>query len=438
MAAADLRTRNDGKSVELMQKARRYSPGGVHSHIRSYLTADIVLERAEGAYLWDVDGNRYIDYNAAFAATILGHCHAAVDEAVIKGIRRLDLTGLGSNESEIALAEKVVEHVPSADLAAICNTGSEATYHAIRLSRAVTNRTKIIKFEGHYHGWHDYLLMNVATTKEMLGQKTLLSAGMLPRTVDETTVLPFNDVAAVEKSLRTKDYAAVIVEPIAHNMGCVMPTEAFIDTLRTTCDETGTILIFDEIITGFRHSLGGYQEILGVLPDLTTLGKAVSNGYPCAVVCGKRELMMELTTGGGSVYFSGTHNAHPAGTVAATATISELEDGRVYDHLFELGDYIQRGLEDISSRLGIPMYVAGYGSIFVPYFMDPELGPPQRYSDLLETDLETDQAFRTAMVERGIVFYPRPTRRICLTAAHTREDVDETLQIAEDVLRDLQ
>ena len=425
-----------GKSQARMEEARRYSPGGVHSSIRKELPFPMVFERAEGAYVWDIDGNRYIDYNAAFAAAILGYAHPRVDKEVFESAHKLNLVGLGSNEYEIALAKKIVEHVPSAEMVGICNTGSEATHHCIRLSRAVTGRLKIIKFQGCYHGWHDYVLMNVMSSREKIGQKDPLSAGMFPAAIEATTVLDYNDLDAVERELLTKEYACVIIEPIAHNMGSVMMTDEFAHGLRQLCDQTGTILIFDEIITGFRHGLGGYQAICGITPDITPMGKALSNGYPCAAVGGKKELMMNFTTAGGTVYFSGTHNAHPVGIVAGTATIAELEDGAVYEHLYALGDTMRQGFRDIAARLGIPMLVAGYGSIFVPYFMDPELGEPQNYTDLLRTDMETDMAFRTAMVERGIMFYPRPFRRNCLMAAHTREDVDYTLQVAEDVLRE--
>lgn len=425
-------------SRALAEEACRYSPGGLHSHIRRELPFKIAFNRAKGAYIWDLEGNRYIDYNAAFAATILGYKNPAVDKKVTEAVCDLDLIGLGTAEHEIALARKVVEHVPSADMAAICNTGSEATHHCIRLARAATGRMKIIKYQGCYHGWYDYVLMNVVGPAETIGTKNPHSAGMLPGAIEHTTVLEYNDLAATEAALRTKEYAAVIVEPIGHNMGSVMMTNEFAHGLRRICDETGTILIFDEVITGFRHGLGGYQKIIGILPDLTPLSKAIANGYPVAVMAGKRELMMQLTIGGGRVYFSGTHNAHPVGAVAAAATISELEDGKVYEHLYALGDYIRDGFREISARVGIPLCVCGYGSIFVPYFRDPELGPPVCYSDVIRCDVERDRAFRLQMIEHGIVFYPLPGRRNCLMAAHTQQDVDYTLDVAEHVLRSLQ
>ena len=215
----------------------------------------------------------------------------------------------------------------------------------------------------------------------------------------------------------------------------MLPTQAFAEGLRKICDETGTVLVFDEVITGFRHGLGGYQKTLGVTPNLTTLAKAIANGFPCAAIAGKREIMMHFATGGGPVFFAGTYNGHPVGTAAAAATIDELEDGTVYQHIFALGDYVRDGLAEIATRLGIPMFVAGYGSVFVPYFMDPDLGAPQNYTDLLRNDGEMDAAFRLAMVERGLFMCPIAMKRNHISAAHTQADMDHTLEQAEAVLR---
>lgn len=428
--------RNHSRSAAKMAEARRYTPGGINTSIRK-IPVDIVFERAEGAYLWDVDGNRYLDYHAAFGPIILGHAHPKVNQAVIDAIQTLDLVGTGTSDYEITVARKIVEHVPSAEMAQLCNTGSEATHHAVRLARAYTDRNKLVKFQGTYHGWHDYLLMNIISPPEKIGHKDPASAGMLPAAIENTTVLDFNDLAAVEETLRTEEYAAVVLEPIPHNIGCVLPTDEFAQGLRRICDETGTVLVFDEVITGFRHGLGGYQEKLGVTPDLTALAKAIANGYPCAAIAGKREIMMQFATGGGPVFFAGTYNGHPVGTAAAAATIAELEDGQVYEHIFALGDYVRDGLTEIASRLGVPMYVAGYGSVFVPYFMDPDLGPPQNYTDLLKNDNEKDQAFRLAMVEQGFFMCPIAMKRNHISAAHNKEDMDQTLQAAEDVLRSM-
>lgn len=423
-------------SIDLMDESSKYTPGGVHSSLRK-ISIDMVFKRAHGPYIWDVDDNRYLDYNAAFAAILLGHTHEVIDRAVAEAVSQLDCTSLGTTEDEIAVSKKIVEHVPSAELALICNSGSEATYHALRLSRAYTTRMKILKFQGCYHGWHDYVLMNVHSPADKLGKKDPVSAGMLPEAVEYTTVLEINDLEALAKALRTCEFAAVILEPVLHNVGCLIPTIEFLQGMRDLCTETGTVLIFDEVITGFRHGLGGYQARIGITPDLTTLGKAMANGYPCAAIAGNRELMTLFATSGGPVYFAGTHNAHPVTTAATKATIAELEKGEAYEHMFAMGKYFRTELTAIAQRLGIPMIVTGYGSIVAPLFMDPELGLPKNYRELLCSETDIDQNFRLGLIERGVFVYPRARRRITLTAAHTKEDIDFTLQAAEDVLREL-
>ena len=275
-------------NASLFERATAVTPGGVNSGTRG-LKDPIVWERAEGAYMFDADGKRYLDYHAAFGPIILGHNHPAVNEAVARAMTQVDLTGVGTTELEIRLAEKVVQHVPSAEMALIFGSGTEATYLAQRLARAVTGRMKLVKFQGCFHGWHDYLLMNIISAPEKIGQKDPASAGMLPEAIDNTIVLPFNDSEALESAIKAQgdDIAAIILEPIPHNIGCVLPRPEFVQTLRSLCDKHGIVLIFDEVITGFRHGLGGYQETLGILPDLTTMAKAIANGYPCAVLAGR-------------------------------------------------------------------------------------------------------------------------------------------------------
>jgi glutamate-1-semialdehyde 2,1-aminomutase len=226
-------------------------------------------------------------------------------------------------------------------------------------------------------------------------------------------------------------------QSFSHNIGCVLPTPEFVKDLRELTEQTNTILVFDEVVTGFRHGLGGYQSVVKIKPDLTTLGKAIANGYPCAVIAGRRDLMMQFATAGGPVYFAGTHNGHTVGTAAAIATIKKLEDGRVYQHLFSLGKYLQEELTKVAEKVGVPMYVANFGSIFTPYFIDPSFGPPKSFKELLKSDMDMDIAFREGLLERGIFSIPRPMRRICLVAAHTKQDIDYTLNIAEDVLRQI-
>jgi len=422
-------------NATLFERAAAVTPGGVNSGTRG-LHAPIVWTQANGANLYDADGRRYLDYHAAFGPIILGHNHPAVNQAVAQAMTQVDLTGVGTTELEIRLAEKVIEHVPSAEMALIFGSGTEATYLAQRLARAVTRRKKLVKFQGCFHGWHDYLLMNIISAPDKIGRKDPASAGMLPEAIENTIVLPFNDSEALEHTVKTQgdDIAAIILEPIPHNIGCVMPTMEFVETLRRLCDQHGIILIFDEVITGFRHGLGGYQAELSILPDLTTMAKAIANGYPCAVLAGRRELMMRFSSAGGDVFVGGTYNGHPVATSAALATIAELEDGTVHERIFRLGDKARRGLQDIADRLDIDMTVAGHGSVFVPYFMS---GAISRYADLLRNNTAADITFRGEMVKRGIFMLPLAMKRNHISAAHTDADIDRTLNVAEDVLKQM-
>ncbi|MCY3977516.1 MAG: aspartate aminotransferase family protein [Chloroflexi bacterium] len=422
-------------NASLFARATAVTPGGVNSGTRG-LEAPIVWARADGAYLYDADGRRYLDYHAAFGPIILGHNHPAVNDAVAQAMTQVDLTGVGTTELEILLAEKVVERVPSAEMALIFGSGTEATYLAQRLARAVTGRRKLVKFQGCFHGWHDYLLMNIISAPDKIGQKDPASAGMLPEAIENTIVLPFNDSEALEHTVKTQgdEIAAIILEPIPHNIGCVMPRLGFVQSLRSLCDQHGIILIFDEVITGFRHGLGGYQAELKILPDLTTMAKAIANGYPCAVLAGRKELMTRFSSAGGDVFVGGTYNGHPVATAAALATIAELEDGTVHQRIFRLGDKARRGMQEIADRLDIDMTVTGYGSVFVPYFMSGEI---TRYADLLRNNTEADIMFRGEMVKRGIFMLPLAMKRNHISGAHTDADIDHTLNVTEDVLKEM-
>jgi len=420
------------KSSALFDFAKAYIPGGVNTSLRSF-GMPLTFTRAKGSKIWDADGNEYIDYHGAFGPTVLGHCHPKVDARVIETLQNLDLIGAGTTEQEAKLAEKICQHVPSAEKALFCNSGSEATYSAVRLARAVTGRTELIKFQGCYHGWHDCLLMNVISDASKVGQKDPLSAGMLREAIDYTHVLTFNRLDEVERKVREREgkIAAIILEPIPHNIGCVLPKQEFLEGLREITTRFGIVLIFDEIVTGFRHSLGGYQKICGVTPDLTTLGKAIANGYPISCICGREDLMNRFNTAGGDVFFAGTFNAHPLSTVAALATIEELESGSVYEHTFALGDRARRGFQEICDSLGLKAYTTGFGSVFVTYFMDP---PVESYTDLLRNDAETFATFRRKMVERGIFMIPINLKRLVISASHSRQDMEKTLEIARHVL----
>ncbi|MFN8484598.1 MAG: glutamate-1-semialdehyde 2,1-aminomutase [Anaerolineae bacterium] len=423
------------RSADITDLARQHIPGGVNSTIRA-IEPPMVITRASGAILYDADGQRTIDYHAAFGPVVLGHCHPAVTRAVAETAATLDLIGIGATEPEARLAEAVCRHVPSAERVAFCNSGTEATLSAIRLARGVTGRQKLIKFQGCYHGHHDAVLMNVATPAERFGERDVLSAGLSQAVVENTIVLPYNDLDAVEAAVAAEGdaIAAIIVEPIAHNVGCILPAPGFLEGLREITRRRGIVLIFDEVITGFRHALGGYQAICGVTPDLTTLAKAMANGYPIAAVAGRADLLDHYTTAGGDVYFAGTYNGHPVSAAAALATIAALADGSAHARMAALGEGLRQGLADIIARVGLRATVAGYASIWVVYFMD---GPIETYADLLRNDTARFIEFRRETTRRGAFQLPLNLKRNHISAAHTEAHIAETLQIAEDVLREM-
>jgi glutamate-1-semialdehyde 2,1-aminomutase len=419
---------------ELVERANRVIPGGVNSSNRR-LAWPLAVVAAQGAYFTAADGTQFLDYHAAFGPLVLGHNHPAINAAVRQIGERLDIVGVGVTDIEVELAEKLCQLIPAAERVLLTNSGSEATYAALRLARAVTGRNTIVKFQGTYHGWHDSVLMNVISPPDKIGHKDPLSLGMLPAAIDHTLVLPFNDCEALRDTVeRHSDaLAAIIVEMIPHNIGCVLPRPEFLHALREICTSHGIVLIFDEVITGFRHGLGGYQAISGVTPDLATFAKAMANGYPIAALVGRAALMDRFGPGGG-VAFAGTYNGHPVGVAAALATIRELESGAVYDHCFALAQRVADGIQALADARGIPMTVARFGSVFVPYFLH---GPVESYSDLLRNDTVRDLAFRQGMCERGIFMLPVALKRSHVSAAHSTADIDRTLEAADTVLRSL-
>ena len=420
-------------SAALLDRAAASIPGGVNT-CRRRSEPRLCFRRGRGAYLEDLDGRRYIDYHAAYGAVFLGHSHPVVTERVAAAIADTVLFGVGVTEAEVRLAEKIVEHVPSIEQVVVCNSGSEATYHAIRLARGVTGREKIIKFQGCYNGFHDYVLRNVLSPAALVGERDPQSKGMLDAAIDATLVCRFNDLEDVRATLaqHAGEVAAVILEPVAHNAPGLLPVDGFLEGLRAACDEHGSVLIFDEVITGFRHGLGGYQEIAGVRPDLTTLGKAFANGFPLAAVGGRRELMERYTTNpDGDVHYGGTYNGNAAAVEAGLATIELLEDGAVHEHVFRLGARMRAGLEAIGRRAGVPVTVGGFGSLFVLCFME---GPLVSYDDVLRNDTDLFVRYRRELVRRGIFEMPESLGRSHIGAAHTDDDIDRSLVVAEDSL----
>jgi glutamate-1-semialdehyde 2,1-aminomutase len=398
------------------------------------LNPPLTWVRAAGARLWDADGREYLDYHLAFGPQILGHNHPAVDARVKETIDRIDCIGVGTTDLEVLVAEKLVQHIPSAEAVLFCNSGSEATMHALRLARGVTGRPRIIKFQGCYHGGYDSLLMNVISPAGRLGSKDPGSAGLLPQAIEDTVVLPFNDLAAVEEAFdaHPEQIAAVITEPIPHNIGAVLPLPGFLEGLRALTSRHGAALIFDEVITGFRHALGGFQAICGVTPDLTTMAKALGNGFPIAAVGGRAELMDRFnTTDGGDVWFAGTCNGNTPGVAAALAGIDFLERNEAHAHLFRLGDRMRAGLREVAARAGVPATVTGYGSVFSLLFMD---GPANTFADLRRNDAGLMVAYRRELASRGVFEIPENLGRSHLMHSHTDADVDHALEAAERAL----
>lgn len=422
------------RSSEILEEAQRYIPGGVSSANRR-VEPNLTFTRAAGAYICDANGRRYIDYHAAFGPAILGHCHPDVNRRVSETIDHVGLFGVGAGEMEARLAAKIVEHVPSAEKVLFCNSGSEATYSALRVARAATGRRKLIKFQGCYHGWHDAVLMNVISPAAAVGRRDPLSAGMTPEVVEDTLVLRFNDVEELTRVIEDQgdEIAAVILEPIPHNIGAVMPHDAFLRSLRDLTSAHGIVLVFDEVVTGFRHTLGGYQAVCGITPDLTTMGKAIANGFPLAALCGRADLL-DRCGPDGDVFFAGTFNAHPVGVAASLATIEILEQPDSYPHLFGLGDRMRAGMTGLTDRYGFEAVASGFGSVFVTFFMS---GPIDSYDDLLRNDVSMFVRFRREMIERGVYMLPVNLKRNHVSLAHTDADIDTTLEAAEDVLKQL-
>jgi glutamate-1-semialdehyde 2,1-aminomutase len=418
--------------TSLADRAAAAIPGGVNSGQRSVPGLEgLVVAATNGATFTDAGGRVYTDYHAAFGPPILGHNDPEVDRAVAETARSLDLMGVGVTAPEIELAELLIECVPSIERVLLTATGSEATFHAVRLARAVTGRRYLIKFQGCYHGWHDAVAMNVLSDAGMIGRKDPLSAGILPEVVDATLVLPFNDLdacrAAVEQ--HAGNVAAVILEPIPHNIGAVLPRDEFLHGLRDLCTRNGIVLIFDEVVTGFRHAMGGYQEIAGVTPDLTTLGKAMANGYPISALGGRADMMDQFSSRPGApAFFAGTFNGHPAMAVAALTTIRKLRRGRVHEHIFALGERARVELADLYRRLGVPAVVSGFGSIFVSYFLD---GTVESYDDLLRNDRDLFTGYRRELLSEGIFEIPLNLKRSHFSYAHTHADVDALVSATE-------
>ena len=421
-------------SRRLAEEAERIIPGGVNSATRN-IGAPWAWKSARGATITDLDGGSYTDYHAAFGAILLGHCDERVNDAVTRAIADIDLLGVGTTELEVEAAQLIVAAVPSAEMVITTMSGSEATFQAVRLARGTTGRPYILKFQGCFHGSYDALARNVISTPERAWKRDPNSSGILDDAVDHTLIAEFNDLASVEElfARHPEQIAAVILEPVPHNVGALLPEQSFLEGLRELTRQHGTVLIFDEVITGFRHALGGYQELCGITPDLTTFGKAMGNGFPVSGLAGSTEMMTNFTPSGGTVMLAGTFNGNASSMAAAIATINVLQDPDVdfYGHVYRLGDRMRTGLQSIADDHDIAAHITGLGSVFIPYFLDGEV---RGYRDLLRNNDEAYATFHRRMIDKGSFMYPMALKRNHISLAHTEEHIDTTLTQAEEVL----
>ncbi|MGA9400112.1 aspartate aminotransferase family protein [Haladaptatus sp.] len=433
-------TNETTESERIVERAREVIPGGAQTGLRAqaYDTGEVAFERSKGATLTTVDGNEYTDYHLGFGPIILGHGHEAVDEAARNAIDDGVLYGTGTAPLEVEVAERLVDLLPSVEQVNFCNSGSEATYHAIRLARAYTGNDKILKFEGCYHGWHDYVDVSVYPPEDGLGEGRPESEGMLPAAVENTLVAPFNDEEAVEAVFREHgdDLAAVILEPVPHSVGCLLPRQEFLETVRDVTADADVPLIFDEVITGFRHSPHGAQGEFGVTPDLTCVAKALGNGYPVAAVGGHEDLLSQAGGDNKSgVVISGTYSGNLPGLAAARETIDTIVAEDVQGHVSDLGDEYRAGLRDLLADHGIDGRVVGHRSIFSVQF--GVTGEPENYEDILGLDEERFHEFAAGMRNRGHFFTPNPYKRHHLSFAHDEENLAAYLDAADDVFGNL-
>lgn len=413
------------RSIELFERARHVVAGGVNSNVRAAShPVPLFYRQGRGARLFDADGNEYIDYCLGQGPLLLGHSHPRVLGAVRQQLERGQLYA-GQHELEILVAESLQRHIPCAGLIRFSNSGSEAVHIALRVARAFTGKKKIIKFEGHYHGWFDNILVSVSPERLDL-RPARESRGQTESVLDEVIVLPWNDVSRLGETLAASadEIAAIIMEPIMCNTGCILPEPGYLETVRELCTRYGIVLIFDEIITGFRLGLGGAQAFFGVVPDLAVFGKALGSGFPISCLAGKRELMEGIANL--SVVHAGTYNANPVSLAAAWATLEELEQNgeRHYRNLFALGQRLMRGIAEIAERKGRSVTIQGLGPMFhVAFTSRPRIRDARDYRDV---DAAGYAAFAYRLQERGVRVIPRGIWY--LSTAHTEEDIARTLE----------
>ena len=416
------------KNQALFERAKKVIPGGVNSPVRSFSSVGGVpyfVRNAEGPYVWDEEGHRYIDYVQSYGPMILGHSHPAVIEAINKAASCGTSYG-APTEKEIILAETIIERVKGIESIRFVNSGTEATMTALRLARGVTNRSKIIKFSGCYHGHSDTLL--AAAGSGVATQGISGSEGVTESAVFDTVVVPFNKVPEIDQSI-----AAVIVEPVAANMGLVEPGSGFLQELRKACDSSGALLIFDEVITGFRLSSGGASSWYGVIPDIWCFGKIIGGGLPVGAFAARQELMSHLAPIGG-VYQAGTLSGNPLAMAAGQATL-ELLGKAEYEYLESIANRLVQGLKEAISKSNLELSTPKVGPLVGIFFSDKKPSNFEEVKPIAENGIYPD--FFHGMLKRGVALAPGPYEVLFPSLAHTEKLIDETIEIASDVVKEI-
>jgi len=420
------------KSQQLFEKALRLMPGGVNSPVRAFRAVGgepRFIASGKGSHLTDVDGKSYIDYVLSWGPLIVGHCHPEVMEALARVLETGTSFG-ACTAAEVELAERIVEAFPSIERVRLVNSGTEATLAAVRVARAATGREKILKFEGCYHGHGDGFLVKAGSGVATLG---LPDSPGVPRALAELTLtIPFNDAAALDEAFRAHRHqlAAVIVEPVVGNMGCVPPRPGFLEKLRALTAEQGTVLIFDEVMTGFRVAYGGAQQLYRIRPDLTTLGKIIGGGLPVGAYGGKAALM-DLVAPAGPVYQAGTLSGNPLAVAAGLKTLEILRRPGLYDRLDRLAGKLVVGLTNEAANAGVPLTVNCVGSMLTPFFTS---GPVVDYAGARKSNTQAYATFFRALLENGVYFPPSQFEAAFLSTVHSEGDVAATSQAAAAAL----
>ncbi|MFQ5901849.1 MAG: glutamate-1-semialdehyde 2,1-aminomutase [Thermodesulfobacteriota bacterium] len=419
------------ESIRLFEEAKRYIPGGVNSPVRAFKAVKGTppfITRASGSRIYDADGNEYIDYISSWGPMILGHVYPEIVNALKK---RVDYgTSYGApTHQEVELARLVINAYPSMDKVRMVNSGTEATMSALRLARAYTNREKIIKFEGCYHGHSDSLLVKAGSGAITLGVPN--SPGVTAGATKDTLTASYNGLSSVESIMEKEggSIAAIILEPVPGNMGVISPQKGFLEGIKKICSRNKTVLIFDEVMTGFRVSYGGVQGLYDINPDMTCLGKIIGGGLPVGAFGGRNEIM-SLLAPEGPVYQAGTLSGNPLAMTAGIETLKTLKDGNIYEGLEEKTSFLCSGLKELARDKGLPIHIGRVGSMFTLFFTTETV---QNYEDALKCDLELFSAYHQEMLKRGIYLPPSQFEAIFLSSSHSMEDIEKTLKAAEEV-----